>query len=144
MTTDTLHAPPRRSMLMGLLRLRCPRCRKGRLFRSTFEMNDPCSVCGLMLQREPGYFLGAMYFAYFLAVALVVPLFLAVLLLFPSWHILLQAAVAIVLYLPLTPLVFRYSRALWLYWDRWSSPDDVSTPEGWAAFRRQETHDRPT
>jgi len=55
--------------LGALARLRCPRCHKGRLFHGWFGMNDPCPVCGLILQREEGYFLGAMYVSYGLSVS---------------------------------------------------------------------------
>ena len=126
MTTDTLHAPPRRSMLTGLLRLRCPRCREGRLFRTTFEMNDPCPACGLMLQREPGYFLGAMYFSYFLATAVLIPLYVIAMLLLPEQDSLVVALVATAAYLPFVPLVFRYSRVVWIYFDRAVCASDTS------------------
>ena len=45
------------SWLWALLRQRCPNCRKGRMFRSLFDMNDPCPECGTLFQREEGYFL---------------------------------------------------------------------------------------
>ena len=34
--------------LWAILRERCPRCRKGRIFNRLFQMNDPCPVCGLV------------------------------------------------------------------------------------------------
>src|SRR5215468_10645712 len=98
------------SALVALARSRCPRCRKGRLFRGWFAMNDPCPVCGLIFQREEGYFLGAMYVSYLLGgVLLGAGYFLGTSLL-PSWHNNVVLAGLFVLYLPLTPLLFRYSR----------------------------------
>ena len=108
MTMDTLHTPPRRSMLTGLLRLRCPRCREGRLFRTTFEMNDPCPACGLMLQREPGYFLGAMYFSYFMTTLVLSVVFWGGYLLL-EWPVGWLAVLSIAVLLPLVPMIFRYS-----------------------------------
>src|SRR5262245_64651431 len=105
----------RRSLLPAMVKQRCPRCREGRIFKGTFRMNDPCPVCGLVFEREPGYFLGAMYFSYALAVAFLLPIYFLLWLLFPSAPALLLPLLAMVVYLPITPLVFRYSRALWIY-----------------------------
>src|SRR5437763_2972656 len=99
----------RPSLWWGLLRQRCPRCRRGPMFRGLFTMNDPCPVCGLVFQREEGYFLGAMYVSYVLASALLIPSYFLAAALFPTWGSMAVALVALVPYLPLTPLVFRYS-----------------------------------
>jgi uncharacterized protein (DUF983 family) len=114
------------SGLWALLRQRCPRCRQGRLFRTRFEMNDPCPVCGLLFQREEGYFLGAMYAGYFLASAVLIPLYLLAALLLPEWDSLVIALVATAAYLPFVPLVFRYSRVVWIYLDRAVCGSDTS------------------
>jgi uncharacterized protein (DUF983 family) len=104
--------------LGALLRQRCPRCHKGRMFRGLFEMNDPCPECGLLFQKEEGYFLGAMYVSYALATAILIPLYLIAALLLPGRNSIVVAVVATVAYLPFVPLVFRYSRLLWIYLDR--------------------------
>jgi uncharacterized protein (DUF983 family) len=105
-----------------MVRQRCPRCRKGRIFRGVLAMNDPCPVCGLLFQREEGYFLGAMYISYGASVAVLSALFFAATLLLPNWHGYLVALLATVLYLPLTPALFRFSRVLWIYLDRNTDP----------------------
>jgi uncharacterized protein (DUF983 family) len=112
----------RRSLLRALLRQRCPTCREGRLFCGVFRMNDPCPVCGRILQREEGYFLGAMYFSYALALGVLVPLYLGLALLLPEVHSATLAALATLLYLPMVPAVFRYSRVIWLVVDELVSP----------------------
>ena len=43
------------------LRLRCPCCSYGRLFRSAFRMHARCSACGERFEREPGQWFGAVY-----------------------------------------------------------------------------------
>src|SRR5262249_38193681 len=96
--------------LWALLRQRCPRCRVGRMFRGSITMNDPCPVCGLLFQREEGYFLGAMYFGYFLSAALMTAFFFGLTALLPNWSSVVVALLAIGLYLPFIPAVFRYSR----------------------------------
>lgn len=42
------------------LRLRCPVCGEGRLFRSFLRMNEECPRCGVGFSRESGQWLGSM------------------------------------------------------------------------------------
>ncbi|HEX5164357.1 MAG TPA: DUF983 domain-containing protein [Thermomicrobiales bacterium] len=48
-------------MLWRGLTRRCPRCESGGLFRHWVEMVDDCPRCGLIFEREEGYWLGAIY-----------------------------------------------------------------------------------
>lgn len=114
-----------RQRLGGLLRLRCPRCGEGKLFRGRFEMNDPCPICGLVFQREQGYFLGAMYISYGLASTILIPLFFLVQNLMRDWSPTAVFSVALLGYLPLVPTVFRYSRTIWIYFDRSGRSDEL-------------------
>jgi uncharacterized protein (DUF983 family) len=43
--------------LRRLLRLRCPVCGVGKLFRGYFDNPERCSECGYYFMRETGYFL---------------------------------------------------------------------------------------
>jgi uncharacterized protein (DUF983 family) len=45
MTTARETRPVLRSILNGM-RLRCPRCGQGKLFRAYLKVNDHCAVCG--------------------------------------------------------------------------------------------------
>ncbi len=128
---------PRRSWPIALLLLRCPRCREGRIFKSTLAMNDPCPVCGLVFEREPGYFLGAMYFSYGLAIVLAFPLYFLARWIFPTLDDLLLMLVALVPFLLVVPVLFRYSRVMWIYFDRGVSPTELSTHEGWMKWRER-------
>jgi len=119
----------------ALLRQRCPRCRRGKIFRRLITMNDPCPECGLVFEREPGYMLGAMYFGYFLSIALMTPLFYLGIWLLPDWNQMLVALVAFLVYLPLVPVVFRYARVMWIHYDRLLAPSDLSDHEGWLKWR---------
>lgn len=47
------------AVIDGLL-LRCPRCHKGRMFRSLFDMHQQCSVCGLPFETASGEITGGM------------------------------------------------------------------------------------
>ena len=86
-------------------------------------MNERCSACGLKFEREQGYFLGAMAISYALAVALVAVL-AALLWAATRWS--LERAV-LVAFLPLTllaPTLAKFSRVLWIYFDRSVDPND--------------------
>jgi uncharacterized protein (DUF983 family) len=131
----SVHRPGLFAQLWAVVRQRCPRCREGRIFRGSFTMNDPCPVCGLVFQREEGYFLGAMYVSYLLACVLLGTSYFIARLLFPDLNSILLVAVASVPYLPLTPAVFRYSRVIWIHFERWVCPSDVSA--GWYERSRQ-------
>src|SRR5262245_17416718 len=112
------HGPGWRQMLGclgGIVRQRCPRCRQGAMFRGLFTMNDPCPVCGLLFEREEGYFLGAMYVSYILSSALLVPFYFVAIAALPSWNTVVIALLLWVPYLPFVPAVVRYSRVIWIY-----------------------------
>ena len=92
------------------------------MFRSLWVMNDPCPECGLLFEREEGYFLGAMYVSYALAIVFLVTGLYVGNWLFPDidlgWMVLICAAV----FAPFVPMVTRYSRVIWIYFDRWVWP----------------------
>lgn len=84
-------------------------------------MNDRCHVCGLNFNREPGYFLGAMYISYGLGLALVFALgaFLWVL---TGWRFFKVAIWATLFFLPFAPMLTLLSRVLWIYLDQTVDP----------------------
>jgi len=110
-------------MLRGIVALRCPRCRRGRLFKGILDMPERCAVCGLYYEREHGYFVGAMAISYGLAIAVVAVLFFA-LLAITHWSLEWVLLVSGIAFLPLAPLCLRYARALWIYLDRRIDPSD--------------------
>jgi len=124
--------------LWAIIRQRCPRCRTGKMFRGVFTMNDPCPVCGMIFQREEGYFLSAMYVSYFLGAALLVPFYFLAGALFPALGSASLAFVALLAYLPWAPAVFRYSRVIWVYVDRAVDPEGTNAgPYEKLRMRRQ-------
>jgi hypothetical protein len=85
-------------------------------------MYERCPVCDLKFEREEGYFLGAMYISY--GLALVIIAFTAVLLwVATGWWITKDTVWAVVLFLPLAPAVSLFSRVLWIYLDRSIDPE---------------------
>ena len=70
-----------------ILRRGCPRCGHP-IFRRPLEMYEECPGCGLDFDRgQPGYFTGAMYVSYALAIPLIALLTLIEHLMIPSWSL---------------------------------------------------------
>ncbi len=86
------------------------------------KMNDRCPHCGLHFNREPGYFLGAMYISYGLGIAVIVA-FGAVLWALTHWRVDKVAIWAVVLFLPFVPMLTFLSRVLWIYLDQTFDPE---------------------
>jgi uncharacterized protein (DUF983 family) len=88
-------------------------------------MVDDCPVCGLDLDRgDPGYFTGAMYVSYALAIPLVALLTLIGYFIIPSWSLFRLVVMASILCLPLVPWIWQYSRVIWLYFDQYFDPEE--------------------
>ena len=94
------------------------------MFRGWVRMHDACPVCRLTFAREPGYFVGAMYVSYALAVPTLALLAVLVYRLLPGWSGLWILAATLPLFLPLAPLIFRYSRVIWAHLDWTIDPSD--------------------
>jgi uncharacterized protein (DUF983 family) len=114
-------------LVQAVLHERCPRCREGALFRAPLwrgflAMYDCCPLCGLRYEREPGYFLGAMYFSYLISIPPVLILALVFWRL-TNWRFDLVMGAAFVAWLPFVPAVTRLARVIWIYVDRHFDPD---------------------
>ena len=122
--------PMRRSVWLtvkDILGQRCPRCRMGGIFRHSIfrgfpKMFEYCPVCDLRFEREPGYFLGAMYISFALGMGIIVVV--GVLLWAATgWGFTRDTIGAVVLFLPLAPAITLFSRVLWIYLDQTFDPD---------------------
>ena len=85
-------------------------------------MRERCSICDLKFQREEGYFLGAMYISFGLALV-VIALISVLLWVMTGWPITKDAIMALVLFLPLAPTISLFSRVLWIYLDQTFDPE---------------------
>ena len=85
-------------------------------------MHDDCPSCGLHFAREPGYFAGAMYFSYAMAIPITALTSLTLSYLIPSWSFERIIGAAFLLLVPISPFLFRYSRILWIHFDRTIDP----------------------
>lgn len=121
-----MHAKPSASVLNGILRQLCPRCRIGAIFGSSIfcgfpAMQERCPACGLKFEREEGYFLGAMIIDYGLGLILV-SLFAIFLWVLTRWSFEKTVMVALLLFLPTLPALTRFGRVLWIYFDQSIDP----------------------
>ena len=100
------------------LTLRCPNCGARSLFRRILTMNERCQRCGLLFEREEGFFLGAMVFNYtFTAlIAGVVPciILLAGLAYAPLIDQIRLFVIAVAAGATLPFLLYRPTKSLWL------------------------------
>ncbi|MES2798836.1 MAG: DUF983 domain-containing protein [Bacteroidota bacterium] len=93
------------NLFFRIINERCPNCGQSHVFKkssSIFQMpvmHEKCDECSYKFEREPGYFLGAMYVSYGIAVLLGILSFLILHFGFPSlsfnWNISILAAVMV-------------------------------------------------
>lgn len=109
--------------IFSLLKGKCPRCEKGNIFSDKGNlflfrapvMHETCPHCGHKFEREPGYFLGAMYVSYALTVALAVAVFVAWELFMPGQYDYRVITLIVVAQVLLWFVNFRFSRIIWMY-----------------------------
>jgi uncharacterized protein (DUF983 family) len=117
------------STLRSILQQRCPRCRIGgifhySIFRGFPKMCERCSICDLKFEREPGYFLGAMYFSFGLGVLILAPIAVSLWAL-TGWGISKAIIFSVVLFLPFAPTITLLARVLWIYLDQTIDPEHL-------------------
>ena len=123
MAVDANHSakPHLSTLLWRGLRLRCPACGEGRLFRNWLSMLDPCEACGRKFDRSPGYLLGSIYFNYGITALLVVVFYFSMF--FTQAMTSRQLLFALTGFTLLFPLwFFRYARGLWIAFDELFDP----------------------
>ena len=107
-----------RTQILSIARQRCPKCHEGRVFRSLLDMYEVCGTCGYRFERESGFFVGAMYISYALAIPLYLAFAAILRLLLRGWSDLSILALALPIFVPCAPFLFRYSRVIWMHIDR--------------------------
>lgn len=121
---------PTPNYLLSILTMRCPRCRRGSLYKSKnpysklklshiFDMYDNCPVCNQKFDLEPGFWFGTGYVSYALTVAISVITFIA-------WYVLIGVSfndnrvfwwlgINTLMLIILQPWIMRISRVIYLY-----------------------------
>lgn len=131
------------SKLYSIATNTCPRCNEGTFFKTSNpydlkdfdKINSSCEYCGESFQREPGFYIGAMYISYALSVAMVITAFVGFVIIFgfDIEYVLAGLIPAIII---LMPVLFRTARIIWL--NIFVSYD----PEigEWARQKKQDVH----
>lgn len=108
--------------LVDVLNCKCPNCKKGKIFMNGGnillfnipKMNVRCTECNYKFERETGFFFGAMFVSYALAVAQMI--FSLVL----FWYFIDFSPLRVFLIictnaLLLSTVNFKLSRTIWIY-----------------------------
>ena len=117
------------TVMMRGLRLLCPKCGKGRIFRGWFAMNDRCPECGRLFNRAPGYLLGSIYFNYGVTALLGIVAYLSLCLFYGKLVTGRSSLAALSVFTIVFALwFFRYARSLWIAfderWDPWPNEEE--------------------
>lgn len=110
-----------RSAFSSIVTCKCPRCREGIVFihKNPYhpkfsQIHEKCDQCELVYEMEQGFWYGAMYVSYALGVAMAVPTVL-LLTIFTELSIFEITGVIFGMLVLTMPLLFRYSRSVWLH-----------------------------
>ena len=109
------------SKLYGILKLKCPRCHEGDLFsdknpyhfKNLDKMPHYCPACGENLQREIGFYYGAMMISH-ATTTLIAVLVHVIVFHFYGWEIVPNVIPIISILIIFFPVIFRISRAIWI------------------------------
>ncbi len=121
------------SRITSILKMTCPRCRKGHLFIKPMKilhplrMNKQCAVCSQRFEPEPGFYYGAMFISYifigFLSLAMV-----GLMVVYTD----LSVELAILILLAFLGIIFiwnlRFSRSIWIHLMVKYNPDAFQQP----------------
>lgn len=109
-------------LVVNISKNRCPNCGQGNIFQSnnlfsykSVKMNAECPFCKLDFVKEPGFYWGAMYASYALAIleafiALIINTLIGI---SPKDNLTIWIIVSVLLLL--SPFNFRMARIIWLY-----------------------------
>ncbi|HVQ64370.1 MAG TPA: DUF983 domain-containing protein [Terriglobia bacterium] len=108
--------------LRTFLKLSCPVCGKGKIFRGYLDTPERCPECGYYFMRETGYFLPHAPISY-LGIVVVAVLVWAVL----RFIMGVESDFIVLTSIIVVPALFafwsnRYAKMLWLMFDLWLHP----------------------
>ena len=102
----------RRDIIVRGILHRCPNCGANGVFRGLFTTNKRCTNCGFLVEREDGFFLGAMALNYAAAAFPLVIIFVLVFMDRISVPLAMTVAIAWGVLVPV--LFYRTSKSLWM------------------------------
>lgn len=109
------------SIISRILKEKCPNCGDGEVYVKKAHffqlpvMNEKCSSCSYRFEREPGYFLGAMYLSYGLAILQGMITFIILKLVSPDISLFWLISVIISVIVVFSMKNFKLSRILYIY-----------------------------
>lgn len=108
------------SYLSALVELRCPKCRKGKMFKHkpySFKgisaINTTCPHCKIPYRLEPSFFYGSMYVSYALGVALAVAVYVLLFLVGVGKHLVMSFLLISAAIIILSPYIYQLSKVIW-------------------------------
>lgn len=113
------------SLFKNVLLNKCPNCGKGLVFKKSegvFKMPvmyEKCESCSYQFDREPGYFLGAMYISYGFAVLQAIIAFVLTYYFFPNFSTFWQVIIIIFVLLVFAKKNYKISRILYIHIFPW-------------------------
>lgn len=115
----------KRNFILNIYNEKCPKCSNGHVFKQNVSllnlpvMNDVCEKCNYRYDREPGYFLGAMYISYGFAVLQGIITFLILHYSFPLLSTLYKAILVILVITILGRKNYKLSRVIYIHIFPW-------------------------
>lgn len=110
------------STIYHIFRNECPNCNKGKVFADNFyfglgfpKMHTHCSNCNTKYEKEPGFFFGAMFVNYGLAVGEALLVFALTSLIFTETYDYRKLIIISAALLLLVSFNIRLSRMIWIY-----------------------------
>ena len=110
----------KRTRLHSIVTFTCPYCHEGAFFVShpydlkhAGDLHKECSVCHRRYSIEPGFYYGAMYVAYALAVAWSVSIYVAMAVLTPNASLMVQFASITIGLVLVGPWLYALSKIIW-------------------------------
>ncbi len=113
------------NFILSVFNEKCPKCRKGDMFKKNVPifnfpvMHDTCEKCNYHFDREPGYFIGAMYISYALAVLQGIITFFILHYSFPSLSTFYELLIIILVMIVLARKNYKLSRVLYIHIFPW-------------------------
>lgn len=108
------------NLFLSVIHEKCPFCEKGLVFKKSKslltipQMNERCSECNTKFIGEPGYYIGAMYVSYALAIAIGVAIFITSKFIFQVESYFLIIGFIISGMILFAYKNFKWSRIIWL------------------------------
>lgn len=134
---DTLPQPTWGQLLVRGLTKHCPRCGGGHLYDGWFRMKERCPTCGILFEREPGFFVGA----YLVNFAISIVLLFVECMAFVGWKathedagVTVPVIAGLVIAVVAPVLFYPFSRTLWSALDMGGTPIEPHEVEAAEAF----------